>query len=198
MKFPRLHFTLSQHEETPADVARDHQITAAVEIAVTSELSRREAAARGAVLDALATAPTAAGAELSPIAEARASGALGDLSSGRTDDAVGAVVNQSFGVGRDDGADQITDADPNAIVAKVYSAVLDDGTCEECAQWDGATFPANYDSTPPGAVKAPNPRCAGTVRRCRCIWVYVHADEAPSIIGPDSGPMAVDRRMAGV
>jgi hypothetical protein len=141
-----------------------------------------------------------AGPDLAPIAEARAKGALGDLSTGRTEDTTGAVVNIGFGIGRDDGARAAVAAAGDGdtpLVAKIYSAVLDDFSCEECARWDGATFPIDYDSSAPGAVKAPNPKCAGTIRRCRCIWVYVHADEAPTIIGPTAGPLADPRYAPG-
>jgi hypothetical protein len=61
---------------------------------------------------------------------------------------------------------------PIELVAKVYSAVMDLGTCDECAKWDGAEFPIDYPEDYTG-VQAPNPRCAGTIKRCRCVWIYI-------------------------
>jgi hypothetical protein len=192
--------TLDAEYPTDQDAARDALLRAAVERAVQDECDRREASARSAALAALATAPTAPGAELAPIAEARAKGALEELSHGRTADNVQGVVNIGFGVGRSDGADAHTEATSGGaggatgaggarLVAKVYSAVLDYGTCDECARWDGAEFPIEYDETAAGNVKAPNPNCAGGTGKCRCIWTYITADEAQSIVPAQKGPI---------
>ena len=164
-------------------------LRAAVERAVQDECDRREASARGAALTTLSTAPAATPDELRPIAKARAQGALEELSPARTQDNVAQVVNAGFGAGRRDAIDTAVADAPDGIAALVYSAVLDNGTCSECARWDGATFPADYDQDEPGAVKAPNPRCAGGIR-CRCIWVAVMKSEAPAIVGPSKGPVA--------
>lgn len=168
-----------------ADLAAD--LRAQIERAVQDECDRREASARSAATLALQAAPTVTPDELRTIAKARAQGALEELSPARTEDTVAQVVNAGFGAGRRDAID--TAAATEDIAALVYSAVLDGGTCEECARWDGATFPPDYDQDAPGNVKAPNPRCAGGAR-CRCIWVAVLADEAPAIVGPTRGPEA--------
>lgn len=83
--------------------------------------------------------------------------------------------------------DPAPETDDPILVAKIYSAVLDDGTCEECARWDGAEFPLDHPEDVRG-VQAPNPRCAGGYSRCRCVWVYRTAEEAPSIVPPTRGP----------
>lgn len=70
------------------------------------------------------------------------------------------------------------------IVAAVYSAVMDLGTCDACAELDGGEYPPDQPTrTGPGEVKAPNPRCAGG-RRCRCVWIMVLADESAAADGP--------------
>lgn len=176
--------------DTSAEVAaRWLQLQAEVDAVVADEIGRREAAARQAALDALATAPTATPEELAPIAGARAQSALEDLSTGRTRDAVGSVVSTSFGAGRQDAIEQQV-ARGAPIRALVYSAVMDPGTCSECAKWDGAEFPPDYDQNQPGNVKAPNPNCAGSRKRCRCVWVAILADEALPVVGPSKGPIA--------
>lgn len=164
-------------------------LRAAVERAVQDECDRREASARSAAMTTLQTAPAATPDELRSIAKARAQGALEELSPARTQDNVAQVVNAGFGAGRRDAIDTAVADTPDDIAALVYSAVLDLGTCSECARWDGATFPADYDQDAPGAVKCPNPRCAGG-SRCRCIWVAVMKSEAPSIVPPSRGPVS--------
>jgi Protein of unknown function (DUF935) len=73
------------------------------------------------------------------------------------------------------------------LVAKIYSAVMDFGTCDECAKWDGARFPIDYPEDLTG-VQAPNPRCYGGYSRCRCVWIYVTDREVGSITPSTKGP----------
>lgn len=169
--------------------ARDLEIDAAIDRAVEDEIDRREGAARTAVLAALATGATRAIAELVTIIAARLRDALAALSTGRTRDTAGQVVNVAFGAGRADTAEEREAESPDDIVAEVYSAVMDFGTCDVCARYDGAEFPPGYSrSGAPGGVQAPNPRCEGGYGRCRCIWVYVLRAERPSEVGATRGP----------
>jgi hypothetical protein len=169
--------------------ARGLAISAEVDAVVAAEIARRERAAQNAALDALAIAPEAPAEELARYASARASGALEELSTYRTADEVGGVVSQSFGAGRNDGLDILRATYGDRLKALVYSAVMDGGTCVECAQWDGAQFPPDYDQTPPGNVKAPNPSCAGGRTRCRCVFVAILTDETDPVVGPTKGPL---------
>lgn len=188
---------------------RDLHLQAEVDRAVEDEIDRRESSARSSILNALAQAAGAAASDLASIVSAAAGAALLGLSTGRTQQNVQGVVNVGFGIGRSDQADAIAEvaADPasggsggrsgmvdaagNAIglVAKIYSAVMDMGTCDECAQWDGGEFPMDYPEDYTG-VQAPNPRCYGGYSKCRCLWIYVtdreFAPSAPSTKGPRS------------
>jgi hypothetical protein len=74
------------------------------------------------------------------------------------------------------------------LVAKVYSAVMDFGTCDECAKWDGGRFPINYPEDLTG-VQAPNPRCFGGYSKCRCVWIYVTSREIGSVTPSAKGPV---------
>jgi hypothetical protein len=74
------------------------------------------------------------------------------------------------------------------LVAKIYSAVMDFGTCDECAKWDGARFPIDYPEDLTG-VQAPNPRCHGGYSKCRCVWIYVTSREIGSITPSGKGPI---------
>jgi hypothetical protein len=74
------------------------------------------------------------------------------------------------------------------LVGKIYSAVMDFGTCDECAKWDGARFPVNYPEDLTG-VQAPNPRCHGGYSKCRCVWIYVTDREVGSITPSAKGPL---------
>jgi hypothetical protein len=127
--------------------------------------------------------------------------ALETLSPARTADNVGGVINVSFGAGRSDAVAEITGGGAgdggdggdvvghiSGPVAKVYSAVMDGGTCEECAKWDGGQFPIDYPEDVTG-VQAPNPRCAGSYKRCRCVWVLITDQEMQSTIPAAKGPL---------
>jgi hypothetical protein len=188
----------------PDESPRDLHLAAEVDRAVEEEIDRRESSARTSILTALAQAAGAAGAVLSGIVATAAKGALIGLSTGRTQSNVQGVVNVGFGVGRSDAAEAITqpatsgaggnrsglkDAEGNdvGLVAKVYSAVMDLGTCDECAKWDGAEFPIDYPEDYTG-VQAPNPRCAGGYSRCRCVWIYITSRESVPLVPAAKGP----------
>jgi hypothetical protein len=78
------------------------------------------------------------------------------------------------------------------LVAKVYSAVMDLGTCDECAKWDGGEFPIDYPEDFTG-VQAPNPRCAGGYARCRCVFVYITDKESVPLVPASKGPQPIRR-----
>lgn len=88
------------------------------------------------------------------------------------------------------GRSGLLDAEGNPIelVSKIYSAVMDMGTCDECAKWDGAEFPIDYPEDLTG-VQCPNPRCEGGYSRCRCVFVYVTDQEEPPNVPPSKGPV---------
>jgi hypothetical protein len=182
--------------------ARDIRLAAQVDGAVENEIDRREQSVRSAMLTALTQAATSAASVLASVVAAAAKSALLGLSTARTNEQVQSVVNVGFGVGRSDMADQLTgppgegggtavvgqDGEPVSLVAKVYSAVMDFASCEECARWDGAQFPIDYPEDMTG-VQCPNPRCYGTEKRCRCVWVYVtNLEEAP-LVPASKGPI---------
>lgn len=167
---------------------RDALLKAEVDRTVEEEIARRETAARSAMLLALATAGSATAAVLAEQAAQGAKSALEELSTARTADAVAGVVNSGFGVGRSDGADIVTESNPDRLAGKVYSAAMDGGTCEECERWDGGRFPIDYPEDHTG-VQAPNPKCYGSFKRCRCIFVYVTAAEQRSAVPSSIGPI---------
>lgn len=188
----------------PEQAARDLHLAAEVDRAVEDEVDRREQSARSSVLSAIAQAGNAAGAVLATIVSAGVKAALLGLSTGRTEQNVQGVVNVGFGVGRateaaaineaaatdgSGGKSGLVDAAGNAIelVAKVYSAVMDLGTCDECAKWDGGRFPIDYPEDYTG-VQAPNPRCYGGYGRCRCLWIYVTNLESVPLVPAAKGP----------
>jgi hypothetical protein len=78
--------------------------------------------------------------------------------------------------------------EPIELVGWYYSAVMDLGTCDECAKWDGAFFPIEYPDDYTG-VQCPNPRCEGTYAKCRCVKIFVTDKEAPATVGPSKGPV---------
>jgi hypothetical protein len=176
------------------DVARDAQLQAAVHKAVQDEVDRRESAARGAALAALAQATgETEPAALADLARSAAMAQLNDLSTGRTQDSVSSVVGTGFGGGRKDYAAAVLAEDPNAFVAKIYSAVMDGGTCAECAKWDGAEFPIDAPEDRSG-VQAPNPRCQGGYARCRCVFIYIRKGESAAATPASKGPVALPPR----
>lgn len=76
-------------------------------------------------------------------------------------------ANEAFADGRAEGyadyADEISEVQ--------YSALLDWNTCESCSAADGQT-----GRTPDDITAVPNPDCDGG-DRCRCVHVFVFADE---------------------
>jgi hypothetical protein len=198
----------------PDPSPQDLLLAAEVDRAVEEEVSRRESSIRSAMMTTIAQAAGAAVDALAQIVRAAASTALVGLSTGRTQANVQGVVNVGFGVGRSDAAEAIIsadagdataqpagegaggdtrsglrDADGNAVglVAKVYSAVMDFGTCDECAKWDGAEFPIDHPEDYTG-VQCPNPRCAGGYSRCRCVWIYITSRESVPLLPAAKGP----------
>jgi hypothetical protein len=176
---------------------RDLHLAAEVDRAVEEEVSRRESSVRTGILNAIAQG---AGAVLDALARssARVRARDGRPLTGRTQANVQGVVNVGFGVGSQrcrrgeivaqpagEGSgggtrSGLRDADGNAVelVAKIYSAVMDLGTCDECAKWDGAEFPIDYPEDYTG-VQCPNPRCSGGYSRCRCVWIYITSRANP-------------------
>jgi hypothetical protein len=183
---------LADPDQPSADEARRRRaaLEAEVDRAVEEEISRREAAARSAAIFAIHVSGTQSPSELADSAYRAAKSQLEDLSTARTADNVAGVVNTGFGVGRADGAAILVEQNPDEIAAQVYSAVMDMGTCDECSKWDAATFPYPYNETGGAAVQAPNPRCHGSTKRCRCIWMYITTSEVPSAVPSSKGRIA--------
>ena len=195
--------TLAAGDEKSAE---DIKLEATVDQAVEDEIDRREQSARSAASNALQQAAGAVASVLASIASTGAKGGLLGLSTGRTQDNVEGVVNTGFGIGRSETAQEIAsggggangggikDADGNTIglVAKVYSAIMDLGTCDQCARFDGAEFPIDYPEDFTG-VQAPNPRCAGGYGRCRCIWIYLTEKESVPLVPASKGPLPIRR-----
>ena len=193
--------------------ARDLHLEAEVNRAAEQEIDRREESARSSILTALAQAASSAADELATIAALAVNAALIGLSTNRTESNVQSVVNVGFGIGRSDQADAINEvaaggagsggrsgmigADGRAIelVTKIYSAVMDLGTCDECAKWDGGHFPIDYPEDFTG-VQAPNPRCEGSYAKCRCLWIYVTDQESTPSAPPSKGPQPLTARAA--
>jgi hypothetical protein len=179
-------------QEDPRDIQLDAEIRRAAE----EEVDRREQSARGAISVALAQGAALAAAKLAEILSTALRTALDSLSTNRTSDNVQRVVNTSFGIGRAESAEAInaggksgiTDANGKAVTLtkKIYSAVMDFGTCDECAKWDGASFPIDYPEDVTG-VQCPNPRCAGGAR-CRCVFVYTTSAESVPNVPASKGP----------
>jgi hypothetical protein len=184
--------------------ARDLHLAAEVDRAVEDEIDRREQSARTAVLTALAQAAGANPSDLASVVSTAAAAALLGLSTGRTEQNVQGVVNVGFGIGRTDAASAIADGGDNRsglvdangvainLVTKIYSAVMDGGTCEECAKWDGGHFPIDYPEDYTG-VQCPNPRCAGGYAKCRCVWIYVTDLESAPSVPASKGPLPLNQ-----
>lgn len=200
-------------DKSPADL----HLEAQVDMAVEDEIDRREQSARSAALVAISQAATAAPAALAAIASTAAKAGLIGLSTGRTQSNVEQVVNVGFGIGRTEQAEEIAapetetaggagggnrsgirdaSGNPVELVGKVYSAVMDMGTCDECAKWDGAEFPIDYPEDYTG-VQAPNPRCAGGMGRCRCVWIYITDRESIPLVPASKGPVPIPKNRGG-
>lgn len=197
-------------QPTAGATTDDLRLQAEVDGAVETEIDRREQSARSGALTAIAQAATATASVLASVAAVAVKAGLIGLSLGRTRDNLEGVVNVGFGVGRSTEADAIHEAatsgsgggagagsglrdaqgQPIDLVAKVYSAVMDDGTCPECAKWDGAEFPIDYPEDVTG-VQAPNPRCDGGYARCRCVWIYITNLEQVPLVPAAKGPLPI-------
>lgn len=184
----------------------DLHLNAEVDRAVENEIDRREQSARSGALTALAQAAGATAAVLTTVASTATKAGLVGLSTGVTQSNVQGVVNVGFGIGRSEQAREIAagsggsgrsgitgpDGNPIELTSKVYSAVMDSGTCPECAKWDGAEFPLDYPEDFTG-VQAPNPRCEGTYAKCRCVWIYVTNRESAPLVPASKGPLPIRR-----
>jgi hypothetical protein len=200
---------------TPADTPtslEEQRLAAEVDGAAADEIDRREQSARNAALTVLAQAAGAAPAILASVGSTAVKAALIGLSTWRTAQNVEGVVNVAFGVGRAEEAAAIHEAAtagagsggggdnrsglrdasgaPIDLVAKVYSAVMDGGTCDECAKWDGGEFPIDYAEDYTG-VQCPNPRCAGGYDQCRCVWIYITNRESVPLVPAAKGPLPI-------
>jgi hypothetical protein len=95
--------------------------------------------------------------------------ALAELVTRASDEAAiraGSWVANAMQAGRADKAEESKEA----ITRAVYSAILDENTCDACAERD-------FDETTDldeAATWTPNPECAGG-ERCRCITIYEYA-----------------------
>lgn len=88
---------------------------------------------------------------------------------GWIDRAAGEAANNAISSGRQDEFHALR-ADIDRFV---YSALLDENTCEECQDDDGK------EGTENEIPAVPNPDCAGG-DQCRCMWVAVFKDEGGS------------------
>jgi hypothetical protein len=80
------------------------------------------------------------------------------------------LVGEALNLGRDAEAGAAAELVDHAV----YTAILDENVCDECADQDGEEFevgtPEYYDATPP------NTDCESTAsgsNYCRCMWIYV-------------------------
>lgn len=194
-------------DPTPEERARELALDAEIDRTAEDEVDRRERSVRDSLLNSIAFAGALSIVKLADVVRTAVQAALESLSTARTADNVTGVVNAGFGVGRKDAAAELVRHPPivpegsgrtgaagrvvghiNRIVDKIYSAVMDFGTCDECAKWDGGVFPLDYPEDYTG-VAAPNPRCAGSLKRCRCVWIYRTEAEAQSAVPPSKGPL---------
>jgi hypothetical protein len=197
-------------DPTPEELQRNLAISAEVDRAVEDEVARREGSVRSSLLTAIQMAGAMEVGRFASVIKQATQQALESLSPARTNDNVGGVINVAFGAGRSDAMSEIVDSlsagsgggggsgdgtgtgdgvvgHISGPVAKVYSAVMDGGTCDECAKWDGGQFPVDYPEDVTG-VQAPNPRCAGGYGRCRCVWILITDSEMQSSIPAAKGP----------
>jgi hypothetical protein len=210
---------LLANDPTPEELQRNLAISAEVDRAVEDEVARREGSVRSSLLTAIQMAGAMSVAAFASVIKQATQQALESLSPARTNDNVGGVINVAFGAGRSDATAEIVadagsggdgggDSGDGVVghisgpIAKVYSAVMDGGTCEECAKWDGAQFPIDYPEDVTG-VQAPNPRCAGSYARCRCIFILITDREVASTVPSAKGPMdypatGLSRRIAAL
>ncbi len=78
--------------------------------------------------------------------------------------AAGQEVNEAFGLGRATEASDLSDV----IETVVYSALLDEATCDNCHDLDGT----EWDAGDSDIVDTPNPECDGR-DSCRCVLLFL-------------------------
>ncbi len=93
---------------------------------------------------------------------------LRDLSIPRQQVMLGGVVTQAFTNGRNEQAQALR----SDVTSAFYSAIMDSGTCDNCAPFDGAEHEPEND-----VYATPNPACLGG-DNCRCVTIYVFREEA--------------------
>jgi hypothetical protein len=177
--------------------------TEATAMASAASVAEAEATATVAAAEDAAAAQAAAAGQTSPVtvvaatttaanAAASTESAAAAASSGAAAAASASSAKRSSRRGGGRGGSGPKDSDGNTIgiAAKVYSAVMDMGTCDQCARFDGAEFPIDFPEDYTG-VQAPNPRCAGGIGRCRCVWVYVTDKEAVPLVPASKGPLPI-------
>lgn len=162
-------------------------LAAEVDRAVEAEIVRRENAARAAATTAIATAGAVGVAALVEVARNTTRDRLDALSTAVTETNVAAAVNVGFGAGRDDGVRAVMQEEPDVVIGWVYSAVMDENSCDVCAELDGGEYQMDEPDDMRG-TQAPNPKCLGGYGRCRCIKVFVMADESRPDSRIDRGP----------
>ena len=92
---------------------------------------------------------------------------LDDQSDGWVDNVAAKGANEAFAFGRAEGYEEHADE----ISSVIYSAMLDINSCEACVDADGTE-----GDTPGDIDSVPNPDCDGG-DKCRCVHVFVFADE---------------------
>ena len=84
------------------------------------------------------------------------------------------AINEAFNFGRGVEAETARDE----IDRVQYSALMDPGTCEECASLDGEEW--DYDDPRTAKYQSGNPDCLGGTK-CRCVEVFISKAETPSV-----------------
>lgn len=89
----------------------------------------------------------------------------------------GALLTAAYAI--NSGRSDTAEANAAQIAQAIYTSVLDENTCDECASDNGTAVQVGsieyYDMSPP------NESCAGG-DRCRCVWIYT-VSESPGDFG---------------
>lgn len=94
----------------------------------------------------------------------------------------GALLTAAYAInsGRSDAAE----TNAGQIAQAIYTSVMDENTCDECASDNGTAVQVGsieyYDMSPP------NEDCAGG-DRCRCVWIYTVSDNLATFGLPEEG-----------
>lgn len=98
-------------------------------------------------------------------------------------DAAGRLVSGAYygGMG------QVFEEHGDLVAAWEYSAIMDGGTCSECASMDGKRYETWEDAVLDMPNGGPNPRCYGD-GRCRCRLVPSGPAPDPEVVNPPEGP----------